>query len=238
MERTGVLTTTAPSVSFHLRAISASMSSRLARAGLLDHDLGLPPRSPPRPEQTRSRRPRRAPARSCVRRAAQASRPAPAFFDQGALSRNASGSARRPLRPMNSRRSQVQSVWAPCMSAKATRVPKLDAEGIAREQGAGFRVELRRQVGDRRRTRRAEDPFHISRDAQPPRTAAAIGQLQPRNLDRPLDGDVLLEVGRNVVADVFEPAVAEAVPRDIGRVGVADGDAVGLQSSPLSSSLR
>ena len=73
---------------------------------------------------------RSAAARSLVRSAPQGSRPAPTVFDSGAAPASAAGLSSVPLRPMNSRRSPVQSVWRPARSANATRDPKAAFQGL------------------------------------------------------------------------------------------------------------
>ncbi len=65
-----------------------------------------------------------------VRIAAPTSWPAPNILDNAAPLRNAAGFARPPLWPMNSRRSPVQSVWAPRMSRKAAREPNAEFQGL------------------------------------------------------------------------------------------------------------
>src|ERR1019366_4903386 len=62
--------------------------------------------------------------------APQGSRPAPTVPESFTAPASATGLAKVPLRPTNSRRSPVHSVWRPARSANATRDPKAAFHGL------------------------------------------------------------------------------------------------------------
>ena len=69
---------------------------------------------------------------------------------------------------------------------------------------------------------RAEHPLDIGGNGKTPRPSGQICDLEPGYLYRIVDRHVLQELERNAVRDVLEPAVALAVPRDIGRAFLAN----------------
>ena len=140
----------------------------------------------------------------------------------GASPASAAGLSSVPLRPRNSRRSPVQAVCRPPRSAKATREPNAVFQGlrasIAPVSGSISVTTERRG----RAARRAEHPFDIGRDRKPPRPRRRVADRQARDLDRIIERHVLEEIERDAVRGVLEPAVALAVPGDIGRGLVTD----------------
>ena len=84
--------------------------------------------------------------------------------------------------------------------------------------------------------RRPEHPFGIARDRQPPRPVGEVAQRQARDLDRIAERHVLQQVERDAVA----PRARSGCSRSRGGRRSAPpsriGCAVGVQSSPVSSS--
>ena len=127
--RSGVLTSIAPKVSSQLRAISASKASRsAARMARTAARASSRVAASPRKKTTSAALP--GGNSNWVRIAAQGSKAAPTLLDIGDALASAAGFASVRLRPMNSRRSPVQSRWAPHISAKATREPKTTFDGL------------------------------------------------------------------------------------------------------------
>ena len=95
--------------------------------------------------------------------------------------------------------------------------------GIAREHRAGDAVHLGLDEAERSGSRCAQDPFDVSGHTENARAIGFVGQPKARYLYRSLDRHVLQEARGNAARCVFEAAVASPVPRDIGRLRVADG---------------
>ena len=127
--RSGVFTWTAPRIASQWRRTSDSTSFRSAlryRAMSALASCALP--ASPR-KKTISTRVFGGSTIDC-RNAAHGSRPAPTLLERGALPSSAAGLSSVPLRPKNSCRSPVQSVWRPARSANAMRDPNAAFHGL------------------------------------------------------------------------------------------------------------
>jgi hypothetical protein len=178
--------------------------------------------------------------------AAQGSSAAPLRPDR-CMRRSAAGRRSEPLRPMNSARSQVS---VPARSVAGVDVEEADpvaevvAVAVARVERAGVGVDFGVDVRRRLRAQVAEHPFDVAGDGQPPRSAAVVAQQQARELHRFVHRDEHRQLAVDAGLVVLEHAVAEAVPRDVGRGALSSirspcaGSEVGSHTWPVSSSRR
>jgi hypothetical protein len=158
--------------------------------------------------------------------AVHGSRPAPVRPDSGVACAGPPPAPRAAPAPRNSVRSPVQARRRRARSAKATRPAYAVLHGLrtssAPVAASCSVIEERR----RRAPRRAEHPLGVGGDGEPPVTARAVVERQPRDLDRVLERHVLQQLERDAVGLVLEAAVAEAVARDVrppSRIGCAVG---------------
>ena len=217
IERSGVLTWTAPSVSSQWSSTSRSVASMVGGPVAPDQARAASRRRPP---GRAGRRPRRAPrrrARSSVCSAAQGSSPAPTPPDSRCPRSRAAGWSSAPLRPRNSVRSAVHAVWRPPRSANATRPPKSVFQALRASSAPVSGVDLGDETGRWRCARRPAP----TRRRRSPRDAAAgrtVLDRQPRDLDGSSSGTNWSSSSAMPSCDVLEAAVALAVPGDVGRL--------------------
>ena len=177
---------------------------------------------------------------ACAQRAAGIEPRADASRERAAGHAAPRAAASVPWRPRNSRRSPVQSVWRPPRSAKATREPNAVFQGLRANSApvaASISVTMN---GAPRRARGAQHPLDVGRDREAARgLSEIIADREPADLDRVLERHVHQQVERDAVRLVLEAAVALAV-RERSNCARSSriGAAVGLQSSPVSSSRR
>ena len=96
--------------------------------------------------------------------------------------------------------------------------------GVAGQHRAAIRIDLGHHIRARGAARGPQDPFHIARHRQPPMPLRLVADRQPGDLDRILEGHVLQKLERNAVGGMLEAAIALAMPGDIGRGLLADGE--------------
>ncbi len=162
--RSGVLTSIAPKVASQLRAMSASKASRSAArkvrmAALASSRVAASPR------KTTTSATLPGGNSTLTRIAAHGSRAAPTVLDNGVALASAAGFASVRLRPMNSRRSPVQSVWAPHVGKSDTRTEQ-HIRRVACEKRARRGVALGFDKCERGGSRRAQHPLDIGGHAE------------------------------------------------------------------------
>ncbi len=125
---------------------------------------------------------------------------------------------------MNSRRSPVQSVCAPRMSAKATREPKPVFQGLRANIAPVVGVHLGFDKGERSGSRCAEHPFDISGYTEKSRAVRFVRQAKARYLDRSFDRHVLQKTRRRRHARCVRSGCSPARAARHRSRGVADRD--------------
>ncbi len=100
-------------------------------------------------------------------------------------------------------------------------IRELGAVGVARLQCAARRIDGGDHVHRGLRAQVAQHPLDVAGGREPARPARAVGDFQHRILDRRFPIDEHAQLGADALLGVLEHAVAEAVPRDVGRGAAA-----------------
>ena len=140
---------------------------------------------------------------------------------QGGLAQQRGGTGQRAIAPQ-----KLATVAGPA-GLLARHVEKRDAArkgrrpGIARQQRVGWRIQRGRYISCRRAARWPQYPFGIGCHRDLARTIRQVAQGQARNLDAVLHRHELHEIDGDFMRGMLEPAVAAAMPGDIGGIVVA-----------------
>ena len=170
--------------------------------------------------------------------APQGSSPAPTLFDSCAR-RIAAGFLSVPLRPRNSVRSPLTRAGRIVDVKERSPVGELGVVGVGRVERAARRIDLGDHVHRRFRPQVAQHPLDVAGGGEPARAGPSGWRaFSTENLTGCFEVHVHAQLGADAVFGMLEDAVAEAVPRDVGRGARRRAAASATRTAPLSSSRR